>query len=387
MLKIASVCRTLPTPEQPGAGIFVLRRMAAMAERAQVSILQPVPYFPGVRPLPAWSSGGMRQVGAQQVETRPMLYVPGLLKSFDSDWLARAVLPVMRKKKAHGALDAIDAHFGFPDGAGCVAVAQRLSVPVFVTIRGLEADRVARPVVGARMIRALNAATGIISVSHALLAILAGHGLDTRHATIIPNGIDRQLFSPGDRQAARAELGLSMQDRWCITVADLKRGKRHDDLIRAVRAVPGLKLALAGSPKNEPETAASLARLTRELGISERVRFLGGLPNEKVARWLQAADVFALATIAEGCCNAVLEALATGLPVITTPVGDNPNYVLPERNGVLVPVNDSVAMAAAISNVLSRPWDAQAIARELPVGDWSSVGARVIDWMTDRIGR
>ena len=110
-LRIVSICRTLPTPDNPSAGIFVRRRLEAMARRANVSVVQPVPYFPGVKPLPAW----LHDARDPQLETvrTPMFYVPGIAKALDARWLARSVAPAVRealRQRIEEAWSIVDAH-------------------------------------------------------------------------------------------------------------------------------------------------------------------------------------------------------------------------------------------------------------------------------------
>jgi glycosyltransferase involved in cell wall biosynthesis len=105
-----------------------------------------------------------------------------------------------------------------------------------------------------------------------------------------------------------------------------------------------------------------------------------------VAKWLQAADVFALATAREGCCNAVLEALAVGIPVVTTAAGDNSQFVRAGENGAIVPVDDVQATTDALKQCLGQKWNSTAISRTLveQVGTWNEVAKRVIGFMRDR---
>jgi mannosyltransferase len=118
------------------------------------------------------------------------------------------------------------------------------------------------------------------------------------------------------------------------------------------------------------------------------VQFVGNLPQHQVVQWLRAADVFALGTEREGCCNAVLEALACGVPVVTTPAGDNAWFVKDGVNGFIVPVDDAGAMEAALARTLARAdWDRNRISRELPVGTWDDVGRSVVDFLRDRVAR
>ncbi|MBS0366433.1 MAG: glycosyltransferase [Proteobacteria bacterium] len=388
-LRVTSVCRVLPTPADPAAGTFVADRLAAMARRCALRALQPVPYCPPLRPLPAWARAPHRDARGFDIEPLPMYYLPGVLKQLDGQWLARSVRARLGSLRRAAQVDLLDAHFGYPDGAGCVQVAQELGLPVFITIRGVEVDVLRNRVLRPRLLRALRSATGCISVSHSLRATAVAQGLDAKRITVIPNAVNRELFSPGERAAARARLTVAGDARLVVCVGQLVSGKRHHVLLRAIarlRALlPAVRLVIVGGRAYEAGYPAELQRLVRELGLGEQVRILGRVPQATVRDWLRAADVFALATAREGCCNAVLEALAVGCPVVTTPVGDNPQYVHDGRNGTLVPVDDVDALAAAVRAALARDWDAPAISRGLQVGDWDQVAAAVLDYFTERL--
>lgn len=384
MLNIASVCRTLPTPETPGAGMFVLRRLAAMAETSDIRILQPVPCLPPLRRLPSWARSPRHEIHGRTIHHVAMPYLPGMLKSLDGRWLEHSILPRLREWHLQRPLDAIDAHFGYPDGVGCVRAARRLGLPVFVTIRGFEAERVELPWIGRQIVGALSAANGCISVSHSLRDKMIEHGVPAGRIVVIPNAIDRELFRPGDKFVARRALSVPVGDALIVSVGHLVSLKRHDVVLRAIARLRSrgqvVRLAIVGGADYEPECPTALLRLTADLNIAEQVQFVGAIAPENVADWLRAADIFALGTRREGCCNAILEALATGTPVVTTPVGDNPHFVKDGENGALVPVGDDEAMAQAIELALRREWDRGMISSRLDVGGWSSVGRAVLDY-------
>ena len=389
MLRILSVCRTLPQPGAPGAGIFVFNRLRAMAGQSDVRVLQPVPTFPLLKPVPAWARAPAREVSGLRIEHAPMFYFPRYGKSLDGYWLSRTVRHWLDSPRSGHRVDLVDAHFGYPDGVGCVRAARSRGLPVFVTIRGLEAERVKLPSVGAQLVRSLNDATGCISVSHSLRQTMIDHGVAGANIEVIPNAVERQIFRPASRAEARATLGLAPDRRTITSVGHQIRGKRHHVLVRAFASLrhshPDVDLAVVGGADYEPDTPATLRSLVDELGLSDRVRFVGAVAPPTVATWLQASEIFALATAREGCCNAVLEALATGLPVVTTPVGDNPYYVKDELNGLLTPVDDVESMANALSRALARSWDSQAISRGLEVGTWQEVATSVLSTFQRRL--
>jgi len=157
--------------------------------------------------------------------------------------------------------------------------------------------------------------------------------------------------------------------------------------LRGLRArFPTAMLGIIGGAAYDRTYPEQLERIIREEGVAANVRMIGRVPQASVNDWLQAADLFALATEREGCCNAVLEALAAGRPVVTTPVGDNAHFVTPGMNGALAPVDDVAAFERAIGDAFERNWDAQAISRGLDVGGWEDVAHRVLDFMQQRIG-
>jgi teichuronic acid biosynthesis glycosyltransferase TuaC len=392
-LRIASVCRVLPTPANPASGVFVANRIAAMARAADVRVMQPVPYFPLALPLPAWAGPESRQIGVLEVEHAPMFYVPRLLKSFDWWWLARAIAARIERLHRAQPLDLIDAHFGYPDGMGCVAVAHQLGIPVFVTVRGLETNYLGKSALGERLAGALRHATGCVAVSHSLRGLLVEHGVDPRRIAVIHNAVDHALFAPGPREPARERLGLPQDAFVVVSVGHLTSVKRHHILIegfaRLLQQRPESILAIVGGAGYEPDYPGQLRRQVEAAGLASKVRFVGAIAPGDVVGWLHAADVFALASAREGCCNAVLEALAVGAPVVTSPAGDNPHFVRDGENGFLAAIDDPIAFHAGLAAVARRAdWDRARISATLrnQVGGWAEVGARVLEFFETCLG-
>ena len=392
-LRILSICRSFPTPDDPSSGIFVLNRLAAMSARADVQVIQQIPYFPLLKRLPRWAEAAdSRRVGSLSILHAPMFYTPGILKSVDSFWLQRAIGSLVERIHRQQPIDLIDAHFGYPEGVSCVRIGRRLGIPVFVTIRGFEAEYVSKSGIGGQMVSALRAATGCISVSHSLRDLAIRHGVPAEHIRVVHNAIDASVFHWRDRREARLRLKFPMEQPLIVSVGHLISRKRHHVLIEALaevrRAFPDVVLAIIGARAFEPDYPELLATRARELNVLDAVRFVGNLPPPEVATWLAAADDFALATAREGCCNAVLEALAMGVPVITTDVGDNAHFVKDAANGHVVPVDDAGALARALTQSLrKRDWDRQRISRQMltDVGSWDGVAARVLDFMRERL--
>lgn len=356
-----------------------------MAERANLKAIQPVPFFPLVAPLKAWAKAPEREEDGLHVLHAPMFYVPKFLKSMDGIWLYRAVIASLTDLRQAGQLDIVDAHFGYPEGIGALIAARKLGVPCVVTLRGFETEYLQKPLIGRQIKRLLRNVDGCICVGHFLKGLALEHGANPDTTRVIHNAIDRDMFYAADHDQARNELGMDAGAPIVISVGHLIPRKRHHVLVAAfaelLTSQPDAKLVIIGDAGFDQDYARRLRNQIASAGIGESVSLLGNVAAHKIGHYLRAADVFALGTQREGCCNAVLEALACGLPVVTTDVGDNSWFVKDEENGYIVPVDNSAAMASALTNVLRRKnWDREQISANLAVGDWNAVAAEVMEF-------
>jgi L-malate glycosyltransferase len=177
---------------------------------------------------------------------------------------------------------------------------------------------------------------------------------------VIENGIDLGHYECAkDRLALRQRLGLVHDRRYLACVARFHPVKDHATLLRAfatvVAARDDVDLLLIG----DGPLRAGLEGLTRQLGINARVRFLG--VRTDVPDLLRAADLFALTSVSEAASLTLLEAMASGLPVVVTAVGGNPEIVRHGAEGLLVPRRDAAATAAALLQLLEHPETAAAM--------------------------
>jgi glycosyltransferase involved in cell wall biosynthesis len=171
---------------------------------------------------------------------------------------------------------------------------------------------------------------------------------------VIENGIDFERYGPAvDRAASRRRLGLDPARLYAAVVARFHPVKDHATLLNAFARVAAARsdadLLLIGDGPLRPELEAQV----RTLGIEGRVHFLG--VRSDVADLLRAADVFTLTSVSEAASLTLLEAMATGLPVVVTAVGGNPEIVRDGREGLLAPRGDASAIAAALLRLLGDP--------------------------------
>ncbi len=263
------------------------------------------------------------------------------------------------------------ATWAYPDGCAAVLAARAAGKPCVVKVHGSDVNvvlqtRAARAVAA----RVLPLADAVIAVSKPLADELVSLGVPRERVHLVMNGVDAALFHPRDRAAARRELGIAEDERVVLFVGRLEPQKGIHDLLEAfeqLRAhVPRATLALVGHGISTEEVRARVERWS-----PGGARMLGALPPGEVAAWLGACDVMTLPSWAEGTPNVVLEALASGRPVVATRVGGIPDVLRDPCSGVVVPPRDADALAAALQDALERGWDAAAI-RACGPGSWGA---------------
>jgi glycosyltransferase involved in cell wall biosynthesis len=168
----------------------------------------------------------------------------------------------------------------------------------------------------------------------------------------LPNGVDIQRFQPNraSRSAKRAELGLGDCFAW-LAVGRLVPAKNYALMLRSFASVqnPNAKLIIAG----EGPLRTQLENLARQLDISDRVHFLG--PRNDVTELMNAVDAYVMSSDWEGMPMVLLEASASGLPIVATNVGGNAEVVRHGITGLLVPPQQKDALASAMTTMMSLP--------------------------------
>jgi glycosyltransferase involved in cell wall biosynthesis len=173
---------------------------------------------------------------------------------------------------------------------------------------------------------------------------------------VIPSGVDTERFRPRPeaRAEARRRLALPLAAPVVGTVGRLEARKGTAVLLEAAaralkKGLSELRVVVVGDGPLRDELPALAARL----GIAERVHMLGD--RSDIPEILVALDAFVLPSRTEGMSNALLEAMATALPVVATAVGGNPEVVSAETTGVLVPPDDAMTMADAMTRLIASP--------------------------------
>jgi glycosyltransferase involved in cell wall biosynthesis len=368
-----------PSAARPGAGLFIRERMFRVAQHRPLVVVSPQPWFPG-QSLIRWLRPGYRpQAPALEMQQGIRVYhprflaVPGLLRRFDGWSMALGSLWLLRRLRVEGAR-LIDAHFSFPDGEAATRLGRWLGLPVTVTLRGTEVPHSRNPVLRPRLVRTLRDAARVFSVSDSLRRLAFELGVAADKTEVVGNGVDIRYFHPVDRAAARARLGLPETAKVLISVGGLVERKGMHRVIDCLPTLlgkyPDLHYLVVGGGSPEGDMRAELEAQVARLGLADRVHFLGEIPPEELKWPLSAADMFVLATRNEGWANVFLEAMACGLPVVTTDVGGNAEVVCRAELGSIVPFGDALALQQGLDAALDKTWDRTAILEYAQANQW-----------------
>ncbi len=284
--------------------------------------------------------------------------------------MRHAVARIARAK----AFDVVHAHWIVPNGLIALpgAARSRLAIGLHGSDVFLAERSLLRPF-ARRVLRHCELLTGC---SPELVDRVVALGYPADRARVIPYGVDADLYRPDEerRELARQRLGIAADARVLLAVGRMVSKKGFGDLLLAapplLERFADLRFVFAGAG----DLLSTFEARARE--ISDRIRFLGAVPHEDLADLYRAADAFVLPAIhdragnVDGLPNVILEAMASGLPVVASDISGIPLAVEDQGTGLLVREGDAVALGEALSTLLADPERAR---------DWGRAGRAKVE--------
>ncbi len=271
------------------------------------------------------------------------------------------------------AVDILYGHFLYPSGRFVASAGRALNKPAFAAHGDdyISDDDLER---GGRDFGGL---TGIVAVSERNRRFCQEKlGFSPSDILVAPNGVDRTVFHPRDRTEMRQKLGLPPDRILVMFAGHFIERKGPDRVLEAIRPLTGVGAVMAG---------AGPLRLD-----SPQIVFKDSVPNARVAELLAACDIFVLPTTNEGCCNALLEAFACGLPVVTSK-GDFNDEIVNDAVALRVDPMNIAEIRSAIATLAADPllrekMGARALQHSLHF-DLKPRARRIMDWMAEMSGQ
>jgi teichuronic acid biosynthesis glycosyltransferase TuaC len=386
LMRILVITSVFPNSKQPNLGVFVRERMFRVAKHCELKVIAPVPWFPFINRIKKDYRPKVPYIEVQDgVEVyHPRFFnIPRFFKFMDGFFFFLTSIFTVWEVRRSFNFDIIDSHFAYPDGFGSVLFGRVFRRPITLTIRGTIRKLTEYSLIRAQIKYALKSAAKVFTVSNDLKKAVAEFGIPEEKVVVIPNGVDIEKFRPMEKIKARKELGLPIDKKIIISVGGLVERKGFHRVISVIpeikKRLPDVIYMVVGGPSVEGNYEPVLRQMVKELGLEKDVLFAGPQPHEKLHRWLSASDIFCLATSNEGWANVFLEAMACGLPVVTTRVGGNEEVVVSEDYGLLFNIGDKQAMIDTILKALRKNWNREIIVRYAKSNSWEDRVRNLID--------
>jgi len=265
--------------------------------------------------------------------------------------LSAPFCPTMPARLARLDADLFHLHYPNPTGELSWMIARPRGVLVLSYYSDVVRQAAFMPVYGPLVRRLLHRCDLVVATSGRHVEHSAYLRAVRDHTTVVPLGIDLAPFSTPEVHAARAtELRARFGTPLVLFVGRLRYYKGLDVLLEAMRSVEA-RAVIAGTGPMEATLRARHARL----GLGDRVRFVGHIPDEEMPAWIAAADVGVLPSThpAEVYGLAMVEMMASGVPVVCTELGTGTSFVNADgETGLVVPPNDPAALAAALGRLV-----------------------------------
>lgn len=374
-MKILFLTTCYPQKDKPYNGIFIHRQAKALQELGvEVHIIQPVNWFPplGLHVLHPYWKRGYDQLHKMEDDVdgvnihHPRMFVKMPSRYFPEDgWerMGRSVGAYINKHKELKNADWIYAHFLCHEGYAGVFANRVTGIPLAAIARGddVHAWPEANPAL-IKNLRLVFKEAKLLLANSKLLAEDTKHWFEegmTRDIEVVYNGVDNDTFFPvsnqDEKDRLREKFGLPFGDNLLMCVATPVVLKGWIELLDAIQQLGdqfvGWKL-VAVTPAWKFKDALNLSEEVEKRGIQNHFIEKVGIPPLEMGQLYRAMDAFVLPSYNEGISNSVVEAMTSGLTVITTDVGGHREFIMGGKNGILVPPRSISALVKALEIII-----------------------------------
>jgi len=283
----------------------------------------------------------------------------------------RKILNMIVQKKREP--DLIHSHFVWTSGYVGARLKERYHIPLIISGYGYDLYDLPfkNPQWRERIRGILNDSDCIITVSNRLADYIRKLDVNTP-VEILPTGYDGKRFYPRDQQACRRTLRLPEKKRIILTIGSLVKVKGHIDLIHAISELEGRSKDILCIILGEGNLRNELQKEIKKCGLEEVIKLVGRKPREELPLWINACDIFVLPSLNEGNPTVMFEALACGIPFVSTDVGGVSEIITSKEYGLICESNDCMDLCNKMLDALNIKWNRDAIQSHALQYEWDS---------------
>jgi glycosyltransferase involved in cell wall biosynthesis len=354
--KLTIITNLYPLPWEPNRATFNKQQFEQLDNQYDRYMLIPVAFGD-------WFRKRKLFMQSEYIRYVPYFYIPKVGRRFYSVSLFLSILihsGLWLKRKNN---DILFASWAFPEAVAASWLSKIYRSKFFFKVHGSDINLHAKfPARAKQIVSASKNASGIISVSQDLKNKMISIGVAEDIITVIYNGVDHDKFG--------AVQSSDQKSAYILFVGNLKKEKGIFELLEGFSAIcekfPQYKLIYAG-PGIHKKT---LEERALQLSIANKVEVLGSINHEQLPKLMASATIVALPSYNEGVPNVILEAMASGTPVLTTNVGGIPEVVNESICGKIITPRNAKEVAAGLEYILDKEWSSEKIKEHSRYYSW-----------------
>jgi glycosyltransferase involved in cell wall biosynthesis len=353
-MKVLMACQNHPDPYNPYWGTFIERSINAIVEQGiETTAIIPRPYILPIKGFPHsdFSKLPLKDEKAAYTKYYPRyFYFPPKRLFYGLSGNSYSKYVTQFAKKNIEIPDIIHAHHVYMDGYGMIRLSREWEVPLVMVEHGAILKEILNwKNMRNKILKTLDSADHIMCVSNDLLSIALKNGIDENKLSLVPIGVDIDLFKKGSTNAIKEEFKIKNSTKIVLFVGQLIPRKGLNYLIDAIPEVLSkdkeILFVFAGTGYQREK----LELICEQKGIKNNILFTGGIDLTQLIKWYSIADIFVLPSLSEGRPTVIYEAMACEVPIIATDVGGVSEQVMDGYNGFVVPPINSKILADKIT--------------------------------------
>lgn len=358
-MRILVVTNLYPNPFQPQRATFNRDQVCALSHVHEMSVISPISWtdeFAASRDgSPALPRGRRLELDGIPVDYPRSIHLPRVMRGSYGFVYLHSISKAFRHAAAAHRPELVYATWAYPDGWASVRLGHRAGCPVVLKVHGSDVLELEKyPGRKRGTVEALRRADRVVAVSRDLARKVVELGADPARVHLIYNGVDAELFSPGDRVDACQRLGIDPARAALLYVGNLLPVKGPDILIDACKMLADRGLTFDLHMIGRGPLRTNLERQSSVGQLAGRVRFHGVVPHDQLPDWFRAATMLVLPSRSEGVPNVLLEAAACGTPFVASRVGGVPEIAHMGISRLFDP-EDPVQLADSVAEMLAQP--------------------------------
>lgn len=350
--RILFISNLYPNPHYPNMAAYNRQQIAALREHCDVEVISPIPWTSLLKHKLKQS---YREENGIIIHHPTYYFTPRIFREWYGEFFYYSIKHTAKQLLENKTFDLIFSSWLYPDACAAAKLAKQYNLPLFVKVHGTDVNRLTTgSAITRSSLEVARQAEKVICVSGALKKRLIELGVPEKKLEVLYNGVDQTIFHPMDREEVCRQMKIDPDEFLVLYVGNLKKEKGVDELIAAFKALSEVidapaRLVIIGSGAYGP----TAEQLVDSLNLSGSVQFLGSLPLETIALWMNAASVLCLPSYMEGVPNVVLEALSCGTRVVATTVGGIPELDKGDGMLTLVSPRECSSLAEALFSIKS----------------------------------